>query len=168
MNFVAMKDLYLIRHAKSDWENISQTDFDRPLNKRGLKNAPFMAEILSKKLKSIDEIISSPAKRAISTAVFFAEEFNVDKKKIAQDERIYEAPVSSLLEVINQIDDANKTVLMFGHNPGLPYLINYLTGESCEMPTCAVAHIRFNADSWKMVSADMGKLIDFDFPKKHL
>jgi len=98
MNFVAMKDLYLIRHAKSDWENISQTDFDRPLNKRGLKNAPFMAEILSKKLKSIDEIISSPAKRAISTAVFFAEEFNVDKKKIAQDERIYEAPVSSLLE----------------------------------------------------------------------
>lgn len=163
-----MKDLYLIRHAKSDWEDISLRDFDRPLNSRGLKNAPFMAEILSKKLKFTDVIISSPAKRALTTAEFFASAFDIKKEGIITDERIYEAPVSNLLKVINELDDANATVLMFGHNPGFSNLINYLTSENCEMPTCAIAHVRFDFESWKMVSADMGKLIEFDFPKKHL
>ncbi len=163
-----MKNLYLIRHAKSDWDDISMHDFDRPLNKRGLRNAPFMANILSKKLNSVDAIISSPAKRAITTARFFAETFSINPSQIIQEERIYEAPVANLLAVINGIDNNYDTVLMFGHNPGFSLLINYLTSESCEMPTCAIAHVQFDLDNWKMVSSNLGKLIELDFPKKHL
>lgn len=162
-----MKDLYLIRHAKSDWDDITLSDFDRPLNKRGRNNAPFMAQNLKQRIQRVDMIVSSPANRAISTANYFAHAFDLSEESISKDKRIYEAPVSSLLEVLNSFDNRWQTVLMFGHNPGFSYLTNYLTGEACQMPTCSIAHIRFDLNDWKHISNGTGRLIDLDYPKRY-
>src|SRR5258706_11333822 len=85
------KHLLLVRHAKSSWEDIMQKDFERPLNDRGKKDAPAMAKRLKKKDISIDAIVSSPAKRALSTAIYFAEEFDIKKKRIIRESELYEA-----------------------------------------------------------------------------
>lgn len=162
-----MKKLYLVRHAKSDWDDISLKDFDRPLNKRGHRNAPFMAEKLKNRIESIDLIVSSPANRAITTASYFAKQFDVELKTIKQELKIYEAPVSSLLEVINDLDNNCVNVLMFGHNPGFSYLVYYLTGHICQMPTCSIAHVQFDLNDWKLISENTGRFIDLDYPKRY-
>jgi len=162
-----MKNLYLIRHAKSDWDDISIKDFDRPLNARGHRNAPFMAKKLKNRIETTDLIVSSPANRAITTAFYFAKQFDIELKTIKQELKIYEAPVVRLLEVVNNLDNTCKDVLIFGHNPGFSYLVNYVTGHICQMPTCSIAHVQFDLDDWKLISANTGRFIDLDYPKRY-
>jgi len=90
-----MKILLLIRHAKSSWDDISVTDFDRPLNERGKKDAPMMARRLSDKKIKIDAFVASPAKRAKKTAVFFAKEFGVDENDI-----VFKTPIIPALLIL--------------------------------------------------------------------
>jgi len=162
-----MKNLFLIRHAKSDWDDIGLKDFDRPLNKRGHRNAPFMAGMLHQRIDRIDLVVSSPANRAITTASYFAREFGIHIESIKQELKIYEAPLYSLLEVVNDLDNNINSVLMFGHNPGFSHFLAYLTGEISHMPTCSIAQIQFDLEDWKLVSANTGRLIDLDYPKRY-
>jgi len=104
-----MKELILIRHAKSSWSNPLLEDFERPLNKRGAKNAPFMAKVLKQKEVNPDLIISSPSKRTKDTLDFFIKEFDY-KGEIIFEESIYEAPYINILKVIKNIDDKHKTI----------------------------------------------------------
>lgn len=162
-----MRTLFLIRHAKSSWADPGMSDFDRPLNKRGKMNAPFMGKLLAKENILPDLIISSPAKRAITTAKKIAKEINYKNENILLNEKIYEASEKTLLKIINEISDKNKTVFMIGHNPGFTALLNYLTEENISnIPTCGIVEINFEIDSWKEVSNGMGKLVRFDYPKK--
>ncbi|SMO68181.1 SixA phosphatase family protein [Solitalea koreensis] len=161
-----MKTLYLIRHAKSD-QTITGSDFDRPLNDRGFKDAPKMAERLLNKKVHPDLIISSPAKRALTTAKTFAETLNYGFKNIYEEKLIYEASTATLLKVINHINDKHEVVLLFGHNPGITFIINYLTNNKLDnLPTCGVFKIEFELDSWKLVSEGAGKAAYLDYPKK--
>lgn len=163
-----MKTLYLIRHAKSSWETANLTDFDRPLNERGKKNAPEMGKFLKKENHYPDLILSSPAKRALKTARIIAEEIGYPKNKIEEEIKIYEASVSDLLKITNQLDEKLNTVFLFGHNPGFTDFLNYLTDESISnIPTCGIAKIEFEVDSWKKISGGTGKLVYFNSPKKH-
>ncbi|RNL56618.1 SixA phosphatase family protein [Pedobacter jejuensis] len=158
------KQLLLVRHGKSDWGNIDLKDFDRPLNKRGKENAPEMAERLLTKGFKFDLMVSSPAKRAKSTAKFFAEAFKIDE--IHYEESIYEANSSTLLKVVNGLDDAADTVIMFGHNPGFTDLANDLSdADIYNIPTAGMVLISFPFDSWEMVSKGTGELVFFDYPK---
>ena len=162
-----MKELILIRHAKSSWSNPLLEDFERPLNKRGAKNAPFMAKILKQKELNPDLIISSPSKRTKDTLDFFIKEFNY-KDEIIFKESIYEAPFENLLKVVKNIDDKHKTIFLFGHNPGFNDLADFLLGRfEDNIPTCGVLKINFDTNYWKNISKDNSKLIFFNFPKKY-
>jgi len=115
-----------------------------------------------------DLIISSSANRAISTAKEIANQVNFPADKIVEERKIYESSTDSVLEIINQIDDQFNRVFIFGHNPTFTHLIEALGGEYIgHLPTCGVAAIRFELDSWEMITADSGTQFYFDFPKRH-
>ena len=160
-----MKILYLIRHAKSDWEESSLPDFDRKLSKRGDHDSALMSNLLFAKGITVEKIISSPAKRAQTTAKIFASKFGIDKHEIQLEKKIYEASRKTLLEIIHHIDDAVSSVMLFGHNPGLTSLVNYLGASIENLPTCAIAAFEFDVDSWK--DAEIGNLLFYEFPKKY-
>jgi len=158
------KQLLLVRHGKSDWGNLDLKDFDRPLNKRGKENSPEMAERLLKRGFKFDLIVSSPAKRAKSTAKYFAEAYQIDS--IQYEEAIYEANTRTLLSVINGFNDSADTIIMFGHNPGFTDLANELSdADIYNIPTAGMVLISFPFDSWKMVSKGTGEMVFFDYPK---
>lgn len=161
-----MKRLTLIRHAKSSWKNADLPDFERPLNKRGERDAPMMGRRLAARQVQPDLIVSSPARRAISTAMTIAEEIGFPVDDIVTEQAIYEADVPDLLGVIRALDDAHDEVMLFGHNPGLADLSVYLTAEHLEkLPTCAVMSIDFNIDAWDDVAEGSGARAFFDYPK---
>jgi len=160
-----MKELILIRHAKSSWKHPELSDIDRPLNKRGQRDAPVMGEILAKKNVSPDLIISSPAERAKTTSITIAEIINYPVDKIKFVKSIYEASLFDLLTVIRNIDGNTESVMMFGHNPGFTMLNNYLTNRYIDnIPTCGIVSISFNS-GWKDIEEGSGKLNYFIYPK---
>ncbi len=165
-----MKTLYLIRHAKSSWNNPEMDDFERPLNKRGKKDAPNMARRLKEKRVTPDFIISSPAIRALDTCKEFAKILDYDKDKIKTDKRLYHANEDQILTVIRELKDREhdeeEVVLLFGHNPGLTEFANVLLNEYIEnIPTCGIVKTRLKIDRWKDASFGCGELDFFDFPK---
>ena len=160
------KQLLLVRHAKSDWENIKLSDFDRPLNPRGEKNAPEMAKRLLKRGKIPQSIVSSPAVRALTTARYFANEFGHDKSGIVKVPEIYEALTSTLMSVINDLDNQFSFIALFGHNPGITELVRNLCNKDLyNIPTCGMVLIEFPFDEWNMVSAGTGEMVFYDYPK---
>ncbi len=152
-----MKTLYLLRHAKSSWTDNSLADFDRPLNARGRNAAPFIGELMARKELLPELIISSPAKRAMGTALL-VKEASGSNASIQYDERIYEANPQTLKNVISQVTAEFDSVLMVGHNPGIEGLIDHLTGNLEPMPTAALAGISLNIAAWPEIEADCGKL----------
>ncbi|MCO4291409.1 histidine phosphatase family protein [Solitalea sp. MAHUQ-68] len=163
-----MKTLYLIRHAKSDKSISNVSDFDRPLNERGIKDAPSMGKILAKKITQPELIISSPALRAITTAKLFAEQLDYPEERIRLCNEIYEASVSTLLKLVNELGDETSIVIMFGHNPGLTDFFNYLTdNDLLNLPTCGIVKIDFDLESWTLISHGSGESTYIDYPKNN-
>lgn len=152
-----MKTLLLLRHAKSSWKNPELKDFDRPLNKRGLKAAPLVGRFIKERKLRPDLIISSPAVRARMTAALVIESGEL-QSELRYDERIYEADVAQLLKVVSQIDEAAETAVIVGHNPGLQELLAFLTDEEQEFPTAALALISLKLDKWSGVTEQSGRL----------
>ena len=111
-----MKTIYILRHAKSSWDNPNLADFERPLNKRGLESAPFIGEIIHKNNFQPDSVLSSPAERAKQTA-FLVKEAGKIEAEIQFDERIYEASPQQLLQVISELETDRESALLIGHNP---------------------------------------------------
>ena len=139
-----MKTLYLIRHAKSSWKLSNLSDFDRPLKKRGISDAPLMGSVLKQKGVKPDLMVSSPANRAISTAKLVAKELGYPQMEIEQNKGIYHAYITDLLKIVQSIDDKHNTVCLFGHNPGFTDLANFLTGTTIfNVPTSGVCGITF-------------------------
>lgn len=161
-----MKQILLVRHAKSDWADINLADVDRPLNNRGHKAAPEMAERLLKKHIIPQHIVSSPALRAYTTSKYFAKTFGIDKSEIQLQPDIYEASPDTLLRVINQQDNKFDFIALFGHNPGITTLAVGLCGcHIFNMPTCGMILIEFPFDDWKLISYGTGDQKLYDYPK---
>ncbi len=160
-----MKTLYLLRHAKSSWDNSSLADFERPLNERGLTAAPLMGETMREKNFLPEVIVSSPAKRARQTAGLVKDSADIEGE-IEFDERIYEASTSNLLQVVSGLSDENTGAMLVGHNPGFENLVRVLTGKFETMPTAALAVIDLEIESWREVSPDCGSLREFLRPKE--
>ncbi len=164
-----MKKLYLIRHAKSSWEDHILSDHDRPLSNRGRKDAPIVGDVLKSKNVTPDLILSSTARRALKTAKIFSTILNYPIESIVTDSTIYEATTQNLLDVLSKVDDNNTTLFMFGHNPAFTVLANLLGDKFIDnMPTCAVAEFELSINLWKEVRAECGKLVSFEYPKKYL
>ena len=163
------KYLYLIRHAKSSWKNPSLRDFDRPLNKRGKRDAPEMGRRLAKRDVIADLMLTSPAKRALTTCREIAREIGYPLEAIEEDEDIYHAGSSTLLKVVQDIDNTWRTVLLFGHNPGFTDFANALNSTYIDnVPTCGVVLCKFNTDRWEDVDFGKGEQVFFDYPKRPL
>ena len=163
-----MKTLYLVRHAKSSWDYHDLSDFERPLNGRGKASAPFMGKVLKKMGVKPGLIVSSPANRAITTASIIARELDYSSDAIQTRFSIYEAGISELLDVVNETNDEFDSLMLFGHNPGFTFLAERLSNTMIDnMPTCGVAAISFKTEKWSEVEAGSGKLVFFDYPKKH-
>jgi phosphohistidine phosphatase len=161
-----MKELLLIRHAKSDWDDPSLSDFDRPLNKRGKADAPLMAHrLLDKKIK-IDALISSQAKRAKKTASIFAKEYKIDKKNILFFEELYAAEANVFFEVICNTNDKFDSIALFSHNPGLTDFANLLSDVRIDnIPTCGVFAVKVDAKHWANFKDAKKEFWFFDYPK---
>jgi phosphohistidine phosphatase len=152
-----MKTLFILRHAKSSWEDTDLADRDRPLNRRGLEAAPLVGKTIRRNQFQIDSIISSSAKRAVQTAVSVKEAAQI-KADIRFDDRIYDASPRRLLQIASELDDKIKSVMLVGHNPGLEGLLKMLTQEVEVMPTAAFAVIDLRIDNWKEIQIDCGNL----------
>jgi phosphohistidine phosphatase len=160
------KLLYLVRHAKSSWSDPSLSDRDRPLNKRGRRSAPDMGRRLAAQDHLPELIISSPAKRAFSTARKIAKELGYDQSEIMKDESLYFSGTGGMLEFLENLDDGYQKVMIVGHNPAMTTLLNILSGSSIDnMPTCAVAVIDYPMASWSELRSIEGQLLVYDFPK---
>ena len=161
-----MKQLLVIRHAKSSWSLIGQDDFDRPLNDRGLRDAPAMAQKLLDKKVSIDTFISSTANRAFTTATCFAKAYGVNAESINGLKQLYHAYPPVFYEVISKLDDAIITAAVFAHNPGITMFVNELTTSRIDtMPTCGIFAIKAEINNWKDFKVAKKTLWFFDYPK---
>jgi phosphohistidine phosphatase len=164
-----MKTLILIRHAKSSWKENNLSDFQRPLNKRGKRDAPIIGKVLLKMGLKPDMVISSPAVRASDTAEIICTELGIEKSKIHFDEDIYEAATDDLLEIIQSVEEDVNTLLIFGHNPGLTNLSNFLTDQYIDnIPTTGVVGLSYVSGKWTELNRKDCKIIFFEFPKKYL
>lgn len=152
-----MKTLYLLRHAKSSWNDSNLQDFDRPLNVRGRETAPLVGRFIRKKNLRVDLILSSPAARARQTAALVKESAGLSAE-LRYDERVYEADAARLLEVVAQADDSADAVVLVGHNPGMEELLTFLTGESRSMPTAALACLSLDLEKWGKARERAGRL----------
>ena len=154
------KKLLLLRHAKSSWDDPSISDYDRPLNSRGKQNASTMGNFLKKENLIPDLIISSPAKRAHKTADIIAKKSGYDKK-ILESDILYAATIENYIDVIQNIKNENKIVLLVGHNPILENLLEIITNELRIMKMCSLAHIVLSINSWiEIRTQTKGKLIE--------
>ena len=163
----SMKTLYLLRHAKSSWDEPAQTDVERPLNRRGLKAAPFMGELMLKKGFEPAVIVSSPAMRAKTTArlLKIAGSFTAE---IIFENGIYEASPNALRQVVSEISDDHTSALLVGHNPGIEGFIRYLTGAIEPMPTAALAVIELEIDKWVEINDGCGTLMRVFRPREEM
>ncbi len=161
-----MKQLLICRHAKSSWKDSSLADFDRPLNKRGERNAPRMGKLLVSLDIHPDLIVSSPAKRAKRTALHLAKKLNYPKKRIEYLEAIYNAGPEKLIDCIQSLDDRYGQAIMVGHNTGFTVLANILGNLHIQnVPTCGIVALNFEVDTWQNVKKKKGDLVFFSYPK---
>lgn len=161
-----MKHLYIVRHAKSSWDDLSLLDAQRPLSGRGLKDAPRMAKRFKEQEIAIGQMISSPAVRAMETCRIFADILKYPESGIRLERSLYHASEDGMLEVVHALSDALDTVMIFAHNPGLTDFVNSLAGETLtNVPTCGIAGLSFDVARWQDVTWGSGKLEFFDFPK---
>lgn len=162
-----MKTLYLVRHGKSSWDNPDLDDVDRPLSKRGKRDAPIIGDRLAKRGVFPDLIISSTAERAYATCEVIAKKLKYPIAEIEVNGDVYHANERELLSVVRGCDNLWKTLMVFGHNPGFTDFANRLTNEDIDnIPTGGVFACTFDVDNWYDVDFGSGKMVLFDYPKK--
>ncbi len=161
-----LKHLTLVRHAKSSWRFPALVDHDRPLNRRGERDAPEMGRRLAERDGTPDLVLSSPALRALTTAQVITDVIGYAAEKIVVDVRIYEADVSGLLSVLMETDDEIGHVMVFGHNPAMTGLVNRLSSTWLDnLPTCGMAVFQFAIDRWGQLGDSPAVHVDIDYPK---
>ncbi|MBK9174828.1 MAG: histidine phosphatase family protein [Flavobacteriales bacterium] len=164
-----MRTLYICRHAKSSWADPGQDDHDRPLNERGQRDAPLMANHFKERGERIDLIVSSDAVRALSTAKSFKQELRMDGNRFRLEPKLYHASVQTIAQVVAAFPDDCQRAMIVGHNPGLSEAVLYFSSENIgELPTCGLVRIDFVADEWKATGRDLGTLVWFEQPKRIL
>lgn len=162
-----MKELLVIRHAKSSWQNAWEDDFDRPLNERGKRDAPFMADEILKKEVPIDLLVTSDANRAASTSRFFSKVYPA--AMVIKEPALYQASAKGFFEVVQKLDDRYSCAALFSHNTGLTDFVNKLTKVRVDIvPTCGIFAIKVAIDHWADFKQGEKAFWFFDFPKNHL
>lgn len=163
-----MKTLYVIRHAKSSWDDMDLNDFERPLNERGKRDAPRMGVRLKMKGVLPDTILSSPAKRAFSTAKRIAKVIGFPKDKIKTDRQLYHAGEETILSLVQTIKNKHNIAFVVGHNPGLTDFVNTLRIDDIEIeniPTSGIVMFEIDIENWEQLQWGTARQAWFDYPK---
>jgi phosphohistidine phosphatase len=161
-----MKKLLIIRHSKSSWKDPSKEDYDRPLNKRGKRDAPFMGRLLNNNGLFPDKIVSSGAKRARKTAKIIKEQL-VFEKDIEFNDDIYYKDEEDIVSLIKQTSDDVETLYLIGHNPMLNFLAYHFVDFVENIPTTGIVSVEFDVTSWSDISPSNATLDRFEYPKKY-
>jgi phosphohistidine phosphatase SixA len=161
-----MKTLYLLRHAKSSWDDRSLADRDRPLDARGEREAVKMSKRWRQTHQTLDLILSSPAARAMMTAKIVAQGLGDKTRTIAIDDRLYAATKPTLIAIIESLDDTLDRVMLVGHNPGFAELAHHFNSRVIDMPSCALAAFRFEPSSWAGIGQACPSQTRIDAPRK--
>ncbi|MEO9967931.1 MAG: histidine phosphatase family protein [Reichenbachiella sp.] len=161
-----MKTLYLVRHAKSSWKNPALGDRDRPLNARGKRDAPVMAEYVKQKIEKPDIFVSSPSRRTQDTAVLFMNAFGRSMEQLILEESFYHGYENDMESVISHLDPTHHSAMLFVHNPGITDYVNQLTGEQIfNIPTCGIAAVQLETKNWAEINQCQAKLLFYYYPK---
>ena len=142
-----MKRLLILRHAKSSWADSSQEDWQRPLNARGVRDAPRAGEWLRQRAIVPDLIVTSDAVRARTTAQAVANAAGYSGELVTEPS-LYHAKPEDVIAVLNGVADQARTVMIVGHNPGLEDLVLLLSGEHHGMVTTGLAELKLPIDRW--------------------
>lgn len=162
-----MKTLTLLRHAKSSWKDSSLADHERPLNKRGKRDAPVMGARIQEAGIRPSLILSSPAVRAWTTAKAVAKEMSYPVEFLQREERLYHAGVRRMLDVLSQQDPSFNNIMVVGHNPGLTDFANFLVPDvTYNIPTCGFVSVTIESDDWNLDDGKNIELTAYDYPKK--
>lgn len=159
-----MRTLLILRHAKSSWKNSRLADHDRPLNKRGRRDAPRMGQLLRDENLVPDLILTSSAERALATAEAVALACGY-QGEVQVTRRLYHAAPETYIELLSHISDEHDRVMVVGHNPGMAELVEVLTGQSQRMPTAALAQVQFSVNGWSELTGGEGRLVNLWRPK---
>lgn len=160
-----MKTVYIIRHAKSDWSIDGQTDIDRALNARGYNDAHNVGKVMKSKDQIPQLIISSPAIRALTTALIVSEELGYPKSQIRIEPLLYDTDAQDYEKVLKSLSNSAGSVAIFGHNPVVSDLSSFWAGKLVDMPTCAVVQFRVLTDKWSQLSKENVEFVDLLVPK---
>lgn len=162
----AMKTVYFVRHAKSSWQDMSLPDHDRPLNKRGKRDAPYMAEqMLTMELRA-DLMLTSSARRARATARFFRKSQDLPKERLLVDKRLYHASIETVLQVIQELPDDLHVIYLFAHNPGLTYIANHFSTKMIDnVPTTGIIKVVSQSMQWINFDPNSAVMKAFYYPK---
>lgn len=162
-----MKTLTLVRHAKSSWKDSQLSDRERPLNKRGKRDAPVMGRRIADSGIRPSLILSSPATRAWATAKIIATELSYPREFLQRENSLYLASVDDILGVLVQQEREFNNLMLVGHNPGLTSFANYLVpGVTNNLPTAGVVAVSFEQDDWNLFDRPSIELLTYDYPKK--
>lgn len=162
-----IKTLTILRHAKSSWDNSSLPDQDRPLSKRGKRDAPIMASRIQQAGIRPSLILSSPAVRAWTTAKIIAREISYPIEFLQRDERLYHAGVRRIIDVLREQDVAFNSIMIVGHNPGFTDFANFLLPNlTGNIPTCGVVSVLIESEDWNLKTGKKAELATYDYPKK--
>jgi phosphohistidine phosphatase len=163
------KILHVVRHAKSSWDNDGIGDIDRPLKPKGIRTAYEIARKM--KLNSLipELIISSPANRALHTAVIFARVFDISMSKLQVSNTFYESSADQIIKTIKTTDDHISSLMIFGHNPDFSELVRvFLKHEVGDLPTSGAVTLKFNTDSWHEINLDKLDSYVINFPEREV
>ncbi|MGI9249848.1 MAG: SixA phosphatase family protein [Pseudohongiellaceae bacterium] len=163
-----MKTLYLLRHAKSSWENRELKDAERPLNDRGVQDVPMMAaRFTARQDDSPDCIISSPANRAHTTATLFAKAIGFPASEITNDSELYFSAAFTYRKAARLVDESCQSAMLVGHNPSITDFANEITnGKINYIPTCGLVKLSLAIANWAEIDSAQAELVEFDYPKK--
>jgi len=162
-----MKTLYLLRHAKSSWDNPDWKDFERPLADRGIRDLPVMAARFKSRNGRLDSIICSPAVRTKTTAKMFAKEIDFPSEEIGSNPELYFAGSTMFLKAASLLDDECEAAMLVGHNPAITEFVNEMANSDIDnIPTCGLVQLNVPIEVWSEIEFSSAELIDFDYPKK--
>ena len=165
-----MKTLYLLRHAKSSWDDPELRDFERPLSERGIRDIPMMAQRLAERGGKPDSIVVSPAVRTKTTARRMAEILGFPKDDIISNPELYFAGTGMFLKATRMMDETAGSAMLVGHNPAITDFVNAMIGDGSaeidNIPTCGLVELELPVEQWSDVELGSARLVSFDFPKK--
>ncbi len=163
-----VKKIIFVRHAKSSWNSGVSRDIDRPLNQRGRRDAPIMAQKLKELCPNVDGILLSPSKRTRETATYFKKVYSLSEEQTLRIHELYHGSLYDVLDAVHSLPEDWSVAILFGHNPGMTYVAEYFgLKDVINVPTCGILLVESKSGDWASLNDANSKIKTFEYPKKY-